>query len=926
ENLDRALGLLGPAGRKPRGPMSEEERLRRRARVLVRAEMGRIEATVGNFERARGMLSGARREAAGLGDEEVMHGVLAVLGRVQEELGQVDEARATWEEITRGVKRSLASAVRLEAFMGLARIAVAQDRLDEAVVYVQAAEEAALEAGWMGVAMMGQVAEAWEVLGEPERSLGLIDRAVTIVRLSGVEDRARLPAMLQVKARLLCQVGPPQFQEAVRSAEEAVEISRQVGDPTSMAENMEGMAHILILAGEDSRAVEQFHAARHVYERLGHEAGAGRVHGHLARLHLQSGDADAARGHLDEALRLGAQVSTTAPEVLADALLTAASMEHEQGHAAETTAYLLAYLDLCLANSDVAAAVTALHGLDEQPPGHDLIRVSADQWRVLDHIIESAQSLEDVVECRLAGMKAAELRGEEAEYDRWLEEALHTARQCPPSRLDPAAMDDLARALEKRGNLADAANVYRALAARGDSDDLAGDVEEMRAYACGRAGELLTQAGQLSEGLQAYFEAERHAEKAASPIKDPGIAWNAFAIASIHLEEGRAEESKTWYKKAVQRWQALIDAGTGEIEERHNFISMLALAQVMSGEPGDALATMERFRARVEQQGRTHLQTWLVAACDLSEALIRQGNQDAAIYALNECLAYVGPETLPDIACRVHTMMSWMHAGKREIKKAFDATERALALVPDVADPSIALQAWVQLATLQSWMRDTDSAARTHLEVIRLSAELGDWKLLLEHRESLVLALAGAGALDEARVAWSQLQQARASAQEQLPDLRIPRAHFALAAIHLRTGDTGRARELILQDLVSASALEGPERVEEIAFLLSWLGTAYKQEGEWREAIAALNQCVEAVHGNPADGKERGFSDDSLASVYLELCEIHARLEQWDEAEESLAEAEKRAASDPWVERRLEGFREAVKNRTEPPSADPLQG
>ncbi|MBM3465171.1 MAG: hypothetical protein FJX76_23995 [Armatimonadetes bacterium] len=80
------------------------------------------------------------------------------------------------------------------------------------------------------------------------------------------------------------------------------------------------------------------------------------------------------------------------------------------------------------------------------------------------------------------------------------------------------------------------------------------------------------------------------------------------------------------------------------------------------------------------------------------------------------------------------------------------------------------------------------------------------------------------------------------------------------------------------------------------------------------------------MHGlQPSDGKEKGFSDDSLASVFLELCEVHARLEQWDEAAETLAEAEKRAASDPWVERCLDAFRDAVKHHQEPPSADPLQ-
>lgn len=923
--LQSCLDALGPAGR-GRTNLAEVEKRRRRVRVLVRLEMARLGAAAGELDRAIKGLRGAMREAQSCGDPLVFHEVLVVLGRVHEEKGNVDEARAVWEKVVRGVGQSHSSALRLEAHMGLARIAMGQHQMEEAAERVKAAEAAATEAGWMGVGMMLQVAEVWEALGDPERALGLLERSLSIVRLAGVDERARLPALLQTVARLLCHVDPPRLRDGIRAAEEAVDIARLVGDPNGLAENLEGMAQVLLVGGEEARAVEHLQAALNLYERLGNAAGAGRVRLSLTRWEAQAGDLDAARAHLVEAMRLGEECRVSTPTVLAEALLMASSLAHEQGLIAEATSYLLRYLDIATEERDTDACVAALAALDDLAPGWDLGRVSQDQWKALDRMLKGAASNE-VVECRLAGVKGMEAKDRDAERNRWLDEALHAARKCQPGQLDPSTLDDLARALEQREDFLGAANVYRALLAASEATEDAAERAEMRAYACGRAGELLAQAGQVPEALALYLDAERHAQQSPSFATDPGSPWNAFAIGSIYLDDGKQEEAREWFRTAVQRWVQVQEADTvAEPEERYNMMAMQSLSQALSGQTGDALATLERFRCRVEgEPGPLGVASWLSAACDLTEALVRQKEQDAAWHVLMETQPYVERCDLPDLSCRVWIMMSWLEADRGDVEKSFTWADRALPLAETVQDNLTALQVFMQAAALRDWIRDGKASAPYHRRVIDIAWTAGDWKLTLEHQESLIVCLAGMGDLEGALEAWEQMQGYRLQAAQHEPEIRLRRPRYARAMIHLRAGETDQASALLLEDI--AEARQEEDAAEDLSFLYSWLGSTRHAAGELASALEAFEEALGLLQdsdGRVVTEAERDAFEESAASVYLEMCEIHACQGRWSEADEYLVQATDLARLDPWVRKRLPEFSAAVAERRVPPHADPL--
>ncbi len=265
-------------------------------------------------------------------------------------------------------------------------------------------------------------------------------------------------------------------------------------------------------------------------------------------------------------------------------------------------------------------------------------------------------------------------------------------------------------------------------------------------------GYLLAQRGET--GL-----ARSHFEKAAE--LDPRFTMVRLALASLLLDAGRLEEAEARYREVLAIGPSNADA---QLQ-----LGRLALEQ------GDIATGMERLEAVIasdtepENKAQAHLYKATVE--------LRRGAADAALAQLRRAV-----EADADLA-QAHLQLGQVLLGQRAFAEAVPALRRGLELAPDNAEARLGLMSALVLAgELREALDLLEEGVRRHprnpllaynlarllacsprrddrngQRALELAQGLFQARSTLEHGETLAMALAEAGQLEDAAGLQTQL-------------------------------------------------------------------------------------------------------------------------------------------------------------------------
>lgn len=345
------------------------------------------------------------------------------------------------------------------------------------------------------------------------------------------------------------------------------------------------------------------------------------------------------------------------------------------------------------------------------------------------------------------GFVKARLAGDEAsqrEAFRECQRALSVARQAKGRQEEAEALSCAGEAEYVRGNLEEAARLYRE----------AGAIWESLGNPRGRARAMLDE-GAVQSDLSRFDEAKENLEGALSlsaPSGDlRGVALALTALGHLELRRGEYQIAINYFRQALDRlepsgdlvWQAATYGGLGSI-----YLEM-----------GDG----ERARAHLEAAVERSRETGLVAAT--WDVLLALGRVHLSLGAPREALKRF-QEAL-ELAERTESD-HW--------KQAYSLQQKSLALQA-IDDPDDSLRALERALTLQESTQDRRLEAAIRMELGNTLALLGDPSRAMESfQQALELNRAAGNRVGEATTLFGMARAADGRADPLLAKTYIERA------------------------------------------------------------------------------------------------------------------------------------------------------
>ena len=292
----------------------------------------------------------------------------------------------------------------------------------------------------------------------------------------------------------------------------------------------------------------------------------------------------------------------------------------------------------------------------------------------------------------------------------------------------------------------------------------------------------------------------------------------------------------------------IVQPGTN-VDLEEDALKLLTQSLVSTGRTAEAIALREGLLSK-QLDDEVRGKNWSeIAAC---YALLQQDDKEA--HALGEALALETP-----------------HDGLRATAAQADLVDRLALVLKHQGDSQAAQARWQQAARLYQHLVDRYSARRRHreryavnLQKLELTYErLNDWPAAIETGERLLDARSDLSLPDDPRV-W--------------------RIKSSLAELYLRTGDTGKARSMLVE-IVDYWRNRVPPAPLDVSRTLVELSKASRVKQESTQSVAQAEEAVELCR-HASDGHEL-----QLAEAYDNLGAAQAAAKHYRDALESYRQA-----------------------------------
>jgi CHAT domain-containing protein/ATP/maltotriose-dependent transcriptional regulator MalT len=395
-------------------------------------------------------------------------------------------------------------------------------------------------------------------------------------------------------------------------------------------------------------------------------------------------------------------------------------------------------------------------------------------------------------------------------------------------------------------------------------------------------GGVLVELGRLEEAEAELSRASETSELLGGMFD----TWMAVNVGNLRRRQGRLEEARESYRKALGGVISLPPFQTGHVEV--NTLGHLAEIELITGNLEEALSLNNRALGLARRNGDVKREASILQ--DRANLLLRgqRSGEAAEVFARALALArdsnnvYRQAVVLKDLGLLSFT------AGRYQ--EAVEHFESSIRLFRDLEEPLVEGPIWLFLSEAY-FLLDAPDAARSALEKGRELARMSDFRLagtladLIEAKELLKSGQGSRDAAEQSFEAFLRIPEARGllpdaevlssframlqhgypregdtakpvsdpealarSGQPLLPDA----ARFLLGKLRFDGGDLEGARAIWLQ------ALEANEHLNRDlkAGLLIGVSGIYLKEGKPDEAIRYLSSAVELVEGSDVTVEE----------------------------------------------------------------------
>jgi len=773
---------------------------------------------------------------------------------VYERLGHEEAASSAAEAANTAFVALAEEAIQSEDPTGplaAALAAIGTQRFDLATMALERATDLARrgDAPAAGPAYSMQIADRWRELArvavnadEGERALRALEERLALLRGLPERDAAAEGGTLQDLGDIYRD--QQHFDRAIARYREALELRRRTERPRDVAVTLLGLGRALEAREDHDEAQATFEERLALLRGLGEERD---LQAEGVTLH-DLADVARRRGQTDEAIALYREAveckrQADYPQDLAYTLLMLGHGLEARGEYEEAQALYEERLELLRGlgqERDMHAEGVTLH---------DLADVSRHQGR-LDEAIEMYR-------------QARELKDESSD----------------PRGLAMTLLG-LARALEERGDYAEAEAVYR------EQLDLLRSMLERDMQAEGVTlhdlGDVYERQGRLDEAIAMYREALEHKRPAERP-RDLAVTLLALALA---LEaHGDYAEAEAAYEKQLALLRSLPDR---DLREEAIALASLGNLRLRHGRLEEAVSDYERAIACARSAGASaELPTMLTG---LAGTQVWLGALDAAGETVAEAVTLMRAEEEVDLLTLVGALA--IQAQTREHHRA--ETWGLLAEIGDLidsqtgADPLELCRACVVLADSYERYGEVETAsawrarARPGLSEVELDVAFADPMTLI----NLSRISGGAGALDVALRALERLSESVGTAAAYQRE--VSEAWYYVGRRLAAVGDRAAALRAYDERLMFLRSLEDPDPRGE-GIVLDDMADVHRAEGRFGEAVDLYRRAIarSRTAGAPRDVatsllslartlEDDGRPDEAVAALEERLVALRA--------------------------------------------------
>jgi tetratricopeptide (TPR) repeat protein len=273
--------------------------------AAVRLEAGIAWRWLGQSERATHALEAAIAGFGERGQFVRQAEALIELGALHHQAGQTDLAYSAYRRAADTAERHQAWAVLQRALNGLARLALHNDQIGQAIALLSQALDATPEPDPQTLSNLGV---ALLRAGQVERAIDAHQRALALVQRAG-----DLPRQARAHIRLAtAYVEHGDLQAALRHLDDGLRLLRNLGDALGQARALTNLGIVYHRHGDDQAALQAWGEALALQQHLDDQVGMAYTWYNLADLHWSVGRQDAAHQAIREAHRLADRLNLPA--------------------------------------------------------------------------------------------------------------------------------------------------------------------------------------------------------------------------------------------------------------------------------------------------------------------------------------------------------------------------------------------------------------------------------------------------------------------------------------------------------------------------------------------------------------------------------------------------------------------------------------
>ena len=305
--------------------------------------------------------------------------VLCDLARQHEALGQVDEAKAAYEEALQLARRSKAMAKLEGEVLGklggleqkLGHIDKALELMEQALGIARREKDRTTEAS-----TLLNIGSLWGDRGDTARALGYHEEALAIYR----DANNRMGTVSALNSCAIDNKNLGRYRRALELYQEALERAQAIKARSTIATLQDNIGTVLRLIGRWNEAMKLHNAALVVHRELKSPAGEAMVLNHLGIAARVQGDTELALERFDEGLKIA--VALRSPSQTATLLANKANALSDGGRYDEAIASYETSLEIYRRLGDrrgIAANLMNLSNLYKHMGGHRLLQAAREE-------------------------------------------------------------------------------------------------------------------------------------------------------------------------------------------------------------------------------------------------------------------------------------------------------------------------------------------------------------------------------------------------------------------------------------------------------------------------------------------------------------------------------------------------------------------